>query len=478
MWLSAGRTRTVRRLRERLGVIVEVLHSNLSEGDRARAWLRARAGTARVILGTRSAMFTPMPEAGIIIVDEEHDSAYKQQEGFRYHARDLALVRARALGVPVVLGSGTPSLESLANAEAGRYLTLHLRARPGAVRPPQVQIIDMRAQRLEHGMSPALLTAVADTVARGEQALVFRNRRGYAPVLLCHSCGWHADCPRCDRPLTLHAGRRQLLCHHCDFRQRVPLACPVCAATDLKPQGQGTERLEEALVTLFPDIPVLRVDRETTRRRDAFEQLLGTLKNDKPAILVGTQMLAKGHDLPNLTLVAIVGVDEGLHSVDFRAGERLAQLVVQVAGRAGRAKKPGRVLLQTHQPEHPLLRGLLAHGYAVAARDLLAERREIQLPPYSHQVLLRADAPTREPVDIFLAAARAILPASTELQIAGPMPAPMPLRAGRHRGQLLLEAPTRSTLHGLLRPWRLALTRLPEARPVRWSLDVDPIDLY
>lgn len=469
---------TVRRLRERLGVIVEVLHSNLSEGDRARAWLRARAGTARVILGTRSAMFTPLPEAGIIIVDEEHDSAYKQQEGFRYHARDLAVVRARARGVPVVLGSGTPSLESLANAEAGRYQTLHLRARPGALRPPQVQIIDMRAQRLEHGMSPALLIAVAETVARGEQALVFRNRRGYAPVLLCHSCGWHADCPRCDRPLTLHAGRRQLLCHHCDFRQRLPLACPVCAATDLKPQGQGTERLEEALVALFPTVPVLRVDRETTRRRDAFEQLLGTLKNDQPAILVGTQMLAKGHDLPNLTLVAIVGVDEGLHSIDFRAGERLAQLVVQVAGRAGRANKPGRVLLQTHQPEHPLLRGLLAHGYAVAAHELLAERREIQLPPYSHQVLLRADAPTREPVDAFLAAAHAILPASTELQIAGPMPAPMPLRAGRHRGQLLLEAVSRSSLHALLRPWRLALTRLPQARPVRWSLDVDPIDLY
>ena len=469
---------TVRRLRERLGVIVEVLHSNLSEGDRARAWLRARSGSARVILGTRSAMFTPLPEAGIIIVDEEHDSAYKQQEGFRYHARDLAVVRGRALGVPVLLGSGTPSLESLANAEAGRYRTLHLRARPGAIRPPQVQIIDMRAQRLEHGMSPALLAAVADTVARGEQALVFRNRRGYAPVLLCHSCGWHADCPRCDRPLTLHAGRRQLLCHHCDFRQRVPVACPVCASTDLKPQGQGTERLEEALIAQFPQVPVLRVDRETTRRRDAFEQLLATLQNDQPAILVGTQMLAKGHDLPNLTLVAIVGVDEGLHSVDFRAGERMAQLVVQVAGRAGRARKPGRVLLQTHQPEHPLLRGLLAHGYAAAARELLAERRQIQLPPYSHQVLLRADAPTREPVDAFLAAARAAMPETAELQIAGPMPAPMPLRAGRHRGQLLLEAASRSALHSLLRPWRMELTATPQARHVRWSLDVDPIDLY
>ncbi|MEO8999704.1 MAG: primosomal protein N' [Rhodanobacter sp.] len=469
---------TVRRLRERLGVIVEVLHSNLSEGDRARAWLRARAGNARVILGTRSAVFTPLPQAGLIIVDEEHDSAYKQQEGFRYHARDLALVRARALGVPVLLGSGTPSLESLANAEAGRYRTLHLRARPGAIRPPQVQIIDMRAQRLEHGLSPALLAAVADTVARGEQALVFRNRRGYAPVLLCHSCGWHAECPRCDRPLTLHAGRRQLICHHCDYRQRMPATCPTCGAGELKPQGQGTERLEEALIAQFPQVPVLRVDRETTRRRDAFEQLLATLKDDQPAILVGTQMLAKGHDLPNLTLVAIVGVDEGLHSVDFRAGERLAQLVVQVAGRAGRARKPGRVLLQTHQPEHPLLRHLLSQGYAAAARELLAERRLIQLPPYSHQVLLRADAPLREHVDAFLADAHAALPLNPQLQIAGPMPAPMPLRADRHRGQLLLEATHRRTLHGMLRSWQLTLTALPSARRVRWSLDVDPIDLY
>jgi len=469
---------TVRRLRERLGVIVEVLHSNLSEGDRARAWLRARNGSARVILGTRSAVFTPLPQAGLIIVDEEHDSAYKQQEGFRYHARDLALVRARALGVPVLLGSGTPSLESLANAEAGRYRTLHLRARPGAIRPPQVQIIDMRAQRLEHGMSPALLTAVADTLARGEQALVFRNRRGYAPVLLCHSCGWHAQCPRCERPLTLHAGRRQLLCHHCDYQTRMPAACPTCGAGDLKPQGQGTERLEEALIAQFPQVPVLRVDRETTRRRDAFEQLLGTLKDDQPAILVGTQMLAKGHDLPNLTLVAIVGVDEGLHSVDFRAGERLAQLVVQVAGRAGRARKPGRVLLQTHQPQHPLLRSLLAQGYAAAARELLAERRQSQLPPYSHQVLLRAEAPIREHVDAFLVDANAALPTNDQLQIAGPMPAPMALRAGRHRGQLLLEASSRSTLHGMLRTWQLALTALPSARRVRWSLDVDPIDLY
>jgi primosomal protein N' (replication factor Y) (superfamily II helicase) len=469
---------TVRRLRERLGVAVEVLHSNLAEGDRARAWLRARSGEAKVILGTRSAVFTPLPRAGLIIVDEEHDGAYKQQEGFRYHARDLALLRGRALGVPVVLGSGTPSLESLANAASGRYRTLHLRARPGAIRPPQVEIVDMRAQRLAHGLSPALLAAVAATVARGEQVLVFRNRRGYAPVLLCHGCGWHAECPRCEHPMTLHSGWRQLVCHHCDYRTRVPAACPACATPDLKPQGQGTERLEEALTAQFPDVPVLRIDRETTRRRDAFEELLGRLRDDAPAILVGTQMLAKGHDLPNLTLVAIVGVDEGLHSVDFRAGERLAQLVVQVAGRAGRARKPGRVLLQTHHPQHPLLRSLLASGYAAAAQELLAERRETGLPPYGHQALLRAEAHARADVDAFLAEACHALPADHGLQIAGPMPAPMPLRAGRHRGQLLLETDQRSRLHGVLRPWQRTLATLPSARRVRWSVDVDPIDLY
>ena len=469
---------TVRRLRERLGVPVEVLHSNLAEGERARAWLRARNGEARVVLGTRSAVFTPLPQAGLLVVDEEHAGAYKQQEGFRYHARDQAQVRGRALGVTVLLGTATPSLETLANVEAGRYRALHLRARPGAAQPPQVRIVDMRAQRLDHGLSPALLAAVADTVGRGEQALVFRNRRGYAPVLLCHACGWHAECPRCERPMTLHAQRRTLACHHCDRHAAVPPACPACGGAELKAQGQGTERLEEALIARFPDVPVLRIDRETTRRRDAFEQLLQGLAEDAPAILVGTQMLAKGHDLPNLTLVAIVGVDEGLHSVDFRAGERLAQLVVQVAGRAGRARKPGRVLLQTHHPEHPLLRGLLAHGYAAAADALLAERREALLPPYSHQALLRVEAHQRTDVDAFLAEAHAALPDDRALRIAGPMPAPMPLRAGRHRGQLLVEADSRGPLHAALRPWQHVLADLPSARKVRWSVDVDPVDLY
>ncbi|HEY4293851.1 primosomal protein N' [Luteibacter sp.] len=469
---------TVRRLRERLGVAVEVLHSNLAEGERARAWLRARNGTARVVLGTRSAVFTPLPHAGLIVVDEEHDPSYKQQEGFRYHARDLVLVRARALGVPVVLGSATPSLETLGNVQAGRYKRLVLRARPGASQSTRVQIVDMRAQRLDHGLSPTLVHAVAACVGRGEQALVFRNRRGYAPVLLCHDCGWHADCPRCERPMTLHAGRRRLICHHCDNTAAVPPACPACGSANLSPQGQGTERLEEALAGRFPDVPVVRIDRETTRRRDAFGDILDGLREDKPAILVGTQMLAKGHDLPNLTLVAIVGVDEGLHSVDFRASERLAQLVVQVAGRAGRASKPGSVLLQTHHPDHAMLHSLLRGGYTAVAESLLEERRLLELPPYSHQVLLRVDALGRAEVDEFLHQAHVAIGDPGDLRVAGPMPAPMPLRAGRHRGQLLVEAGSRARLHAFLRPWRQALPRLPAARKVRWSLDVDPIDLY
>ncbi|KGI78902.1 primosomal protein N' [Oleiagrimonas soli] len=470
---------TVARLRARLGVPVDVLHSNLAEGARARAWLRARNGQARVILGTRSAVFAPLPDAGLIVVDEEHDTSYKQQEGFRYHARDLAVVRAQRLGVPIVLGSATPSLETLANVEAERYRRLDLRERTGAHRtPPRAELVDVRGQAMQHGLSNPLLAALDACVERGEQALIFRNRRGYAPLLMCHLCGWHAECPRCEKPLALHQGRQRLVCHHCELERPVPTVCPGCGGEGLHRQGHGTERLEEALQTRYVDTPVLRIDRETTRRRDAFEDLMGPLADGRPAILVGTQMLAKGHDLPNLTLVAITSLDEGLHSLDFRAHERLSQLIVQVAGRAGRAGKPGRVLLQTHQPEHPLLQTLLHRGYSATCAQMLDERRALRLPPFAYQALLRADATRREHVDAFLDAARDALPASETLRWSGPMPAPMPLRAGRHRGQLLLEADTRSALHAALKSWRDALGELEGARRVRWSIDVDPVDLY
>ncbi|MGH8155968.1 MAG: replication restart helicase PriA, partial [Rhodanobacteraceae bacterium] len=344
--------------------------------------------------------------------------------------------------------------------------------------------------KLAHGLSPTLLDALDACVARGEQALVFKNRRGYAPVLLCHACGWHAACERCEKPLTVHRGRRQLACHHCGHVERMPDACPACGTNALIAQGQGTERLEETLAARYADIPVLRVDRDSTRQRHAFDKLLDRLGDGKPAILVGTQMLAKGHDLPNLTTVAIVGVDEGLHSVDFHAGERLAQLVVQVAGRAGRADKPGQVWLQTHEPAHPLLATLLRGGYAAAAALQLGERRASGLPPYAYVALLRAESRQRDALDGFMTAARDSIAdplpgknidarrGGNGVRINGPVAAPMPLRAGRHRMQLLLESAGRPALRQTLAEWLPRLYALPRARGLRWSVDVDPVDVY
>lgn len=470
----------LRRLHARFDARIAVLHSNLAEGERARAWLDARSGRAAIVLGTRSAVFAPLPKAGLMIVDEEHDTSYKQQEGFRYHARDFALMRAQSLGIPIVLGSATPSLETLANVEAARYTRVRLRQRVHARPPSPVHVLDLRCLNLAHGLSPALLEALDACVARGEQALIFKNRRGYAPVLLCHACGWHAVCLDCEKSLTLYRGRRQLLCHHCGHTERAPDTCPRCRADALIPQGQGTERLEEALAARYPDIPVFRVDRESTRQRDAFTQLLERLSDDQPAILVGTQILAKGHDLPNLTLVAIVGVDEGLHSVDFHAGERLAQLIVQVAGRAGRAGKPGAVWLQTHEPEHPLLTTLLQGGYDAAAALQLGERLASGLPPFAHMALLRTECARRDALDDFMASARDALAQTTNdaVRINGPLAAPMPLRAGRHRAQLLLESRQRPALHHALAAWLPRLHAMSQLRGLRWSIDVDPVDLY
>ncbi|MBS0568459.1 MAG: primosomal protein N' [Proteobacteria bacterium] len=469
---------TLRRFRERLGARIEVIHSGLADGERTRAWLAAARGEADVVIGTRSAVFAPLPNAGLIIVDEEHDGSYKQQEGWRYSARDLALVRARALAVPVVLGTATPSLETLANVEAGRYAKRNLAARPGVARLPQFRLVDLRGKPLRHGLADETVAALRTCLARGEQALVFRNRRGYAPVLTCRQCGWHAACARCDKPLTWHRGAARLRCHHCDAEQRVPSICPQCNNVHLAPQGLGTERIEAALAEIFPQVPLVRIDRETTRRKNALDELLGALAPDRAALVVGTQMLAKGHDLPNLTLVVIVGVDEGLFSVDFRAEERLAQLVVQVAGRAGRALKPGQVWLQTHHPDHPLLRTLLSHGYAAAAQRLLRERREAHLPPYAHLALLRADAAQQGQVDEFLHAAAVLAARPDGVGLLGPMPAPMPRRAGLQRGQLLVSADERARLHAFLAGWIAGVRGLREARRVRWSLDVDPVDLY
>ena len=467
----------LQRFRSRLGVPVHALHSGLADGERARAWTAMARGEARVLVGTRSAIFCPLPEAGLIVVDEEHDGSYKQQDGIRYHARDLALVRASKLGIPVLLGSATPSLESLNNALQGRYQHLRLAQRAGGARPPTVRVVDVRKRTLRNGLSEDLLDAVGRCLARGEQALVFKNRRGYAPVLICHDCGWSAHCKRCDAAMTVHAGGRRLMCHHCGARATPPNACPDCASLALQPQGAGTERIEEALAERFPDALMIRVDRETTRRRDAIEKHLEAF-GDQSGILVGTQMLAKGHDLPRLTLVAVVGVDEGLFSADFRAGEKLAQLLIQVAGRAGRAQLPGEVLLQTHHPAHPLLTTLLAGGYPAVAALQLAEREVAQFPPYTHLAMLRAEAPTEADMQAFLRDARDQFASHEGVQLNGPMPAPMARRAGKARGQILLDAPQRAPLHAALHDWLPRLQALKSARKVRWSLDVDPTDLY
>ncbi|MBS0213906.1 MAG: primosomal protein N' [Proteobacteria bacterium] len=473
----------LRRFRARLGVPIHALHSGLSDGERARAWTSMWRGEGRVLVGTRSAIFTPLPEAGLIVVDEEHDASYKQHEGVRYHARDLALLRGKALGVPVLLGSATPSLESLQHALAGRYAHLRLRQRAGAAQPPGVRVHDVRGRALVGGLSPEAFDAIAATLARGEQALVFRNRRGYAPVLLCHDCGWSARCARCDAAtqgvaMTVHGGGRTLMCHHCGARRPAPRACPDCGGLALVPQGQGTERVEEALAERFPDALLLRVDRGTTRLRDGLERHLAEL-GERPGILVGTQMLAKGHDLPNLTLVCVVGIDEGLFSADFRAPEKLAQLLIQVAGRGGRAGKPGSVLLQTHHPDHPLLATLLAGGYPAFAALELAQREAAGLPPFGFLALLRAEAARAAAVDEFLARARdAFGSADPSVSIHGPLPAPMPRRAGRARAQLHVASRHRPALQAAMQAWIERLYSLPSARKVRWSLDVDPVDLY
>ena len=464
------------RFRARLGVPVHALHSGLNDNERAATWMAAARGQARVIVGTRSAVFVPLPEPGIVIVDEEHDGSYKQFDGIRYHARDFAIVRARALEVPIVLGSATPSLESLHNAQAGRHAQLRLRHRAGDAKPPAVRIVDVRKRPLQAGLSSEALDAIRVALDAGGQVLVFKNRRGYAPALLCHDCGWSAQCRRCDASMTVHAHGRRLQCHHCGARAAAPLACPDCASLALQPQGNGTERIEEDLAARFAEVPVLRIDRGSTHGRDALQKHFATL-GDEPGILIGTQMLAKGHDLGNLRLVVVVGIDEGLFSADFRSGEKLAQLLVQVAGRAGRADKPGSVLLQTHHPEHPLLNTLVAGGYHAFAEIELAQREAAGFPPFAHLALLRAEAKHADPPMQFLQRAKTSLHAAA-VEAHGPLPAPMPRRAGYQRAQLLLSATQRRDLHAALDALLPALHADPEARKLRWSLDVDPAELY
>jgi len=463
------------RFEKRLGFEPVVTHSGLSEGQRLQAWAMARRGLARLVIGTRSALFLPMPELQVIILDEEHDASFKQQDGFRYSSRDVAVKRAASLKVPVVLGTATPSLETFSNARSNRYSWHRLRQRATGAAQPRWRVLDLIQQTMTGGISSVAMKAIAETLEKGEQALVFLNRRGYAPVILCHDCGWHGACQHCDANLTWHKAGRRLLCHHCDSVARVPALCPECGADALQGAGEGTEQLEQVLGKAFPETPLLRFDRDSVRKKGEFERLARQVKTGESCLLVGTQMLAKGHHFPKVTLVVIVNLDQALYSADFRALERMGQLMVQVAGRAGRDRLPGEVILQTHYPQHESLLTLLSSGYEAFASDIRADRETACLPPFSHQALLRSDARQKDDVKFFLDQAKQCFPAG-EAAIYGPFPAMMERRSGRTRWYLLVQANKRSDLHWQLDEWVPGLQKLPAARKVRWSVDVDPQD--
>ena len=466
----------LRRFRKRLGMDPEVIHSGLSAGERLAAWEAARSGRAALLVGTRSALFTPMPGLKMIILDEEHDASFKQQEGFRYSARDVAVKRASDLGIPVVLGSATPSLESLKNAMDGRYAWHRLRERATRASLPSWRVLDLRQQSTFYGLTPSALQAAEETLGRGEQVMVFLNRRGYAPVLMCQSCGWFGSCERCDAHLTWHRRAGTLCCHHCGSQRRAPALCPDCRAAALMGAGEGTQQLEESLQHRFPEIPVLRFDRDRISRKGAMARQLDEVRKGGPCLLVGTQMLAKGHHFPGVTLVVIVNIDQAMYSADFRALERMGQMIQQVAGRAGRMEKSGTVILQTLHPEHPALELLLGSGYEAYARWLLQERCVAGLPPSGFQALLRADAHDRDAVSGFLDDAKALFPGG-DTRIFGPMPAIMERMGGRSRMYLVLLADSRAALHRQIDPWLPRMQELRSSRRVRWSVDIDPQEL-
>ena len=459
------------------------LHSELTEAARTRNWKAAFDGTARIVLGTRLAVFTPMPDLGLIVVDEEHDASFKQQDGMRYSARDVAVFRAHARGIPIVLGSATPSLESWANSTdprtPARYGLLTLKERAvAAARLPAVRRIDTRLEKLQDGCCDALLKAINERLVRGEQSLVFLNRRGYAPVLTCTSCGWISHCKRCAANLVLHLADGRLRCHHCGFEIRIPKACPTCGNQDILPFGRGTQRLEEALAARFPYARILRVDRDSAKSRKQWEVLVEKIHDGEADILVGTQMLAKGHDFPKLTLVGVLGADSALFAADWRAPERLFAQLMQVAGRAGRADLPGEVLIQTQYPDHPLYAALVKHDYPAFADSQLKEREQAGFPPYTYQAMLRAEAPQMAAAIAYLATARAWPQAAEHPEVMRYDPVPMRLarRASLERAQLLVESPSRRALQSFLSQWREWLDAIKAPSRLRWHLEVDPLE--
>jgi primosomal protein N' (replication factor Y) (superfamily II helicase) len=452
------------------------LHSGLNESERLQGWLAAQSGDAGIVIGTRLAIFTPLPDLGLIIVDEEHDASFKQMDGLRYSARDLAVVRAKERAVPIVLGSATPALETFQKAITGGYHQSTL-TQPVNAMPAEIECVDTRHTPLIDGISQELFKAIDGTMKRGEQSLVFINRRGYAPVLICRSCNWTADCKRCTAKLVMHSAERRLQCHHCGHQEPVSKACPNCGNHDLLPLGQGTQRIESALLRTFPAARILRVDRDSTRGKHAWREMRRQIHAQEIDILVGTQILAKGHDFPQLNLVGVINADSSLYSTDFRAGERLFARLTQVAGRAGRGTTRGRVLIQTEFPQHPLYQALRRHDYPAYARELLAERKQAGFPPFVHQAVLRAEASRVANALDFLARAAGIAAGfDGSVTIYDPVPASLVRLAGLERAQLTVQARSRTALQRFLHAWHERLKTLGE-RKVRWSLDVDPLEV-
>jgi primosomal protein N' (replication factor Y) len=467
----------VRRLRERFGTELAVLHSGVTERERFEAWRRAYRGEARLVVGTRSAVFAPLPSAGLVIVDEEHDTSYKQQRGFHYSARDLAVVRAQRLGVPVVLGSATPSLETFNNALQGRYDKLDLPRRIGSAGIPHVRVVDLNRHASRQALSTPLLAAIDQHLKAGNQVLLFLNRRGFAPVLFCPTCKGAEHCARCDARMTVHAKANAIRCHHCGAQRVLDWRCGTCGSERIA-VGAGTQRVDEELAALFPAARIARLDRDSTSRKGSLDALLRDVEAGHVQILVGTQMLTKGHDFPRVTLVGVLNADQGLFGTDPRSHERLAQTILQVAGRAGRAERPGEVVVQTHHPDHPLLERVLAGDYAAFAKLALAERRDAHWPPFTHVAAWRAEATRREAAFALLEDVRRAV-AATAGPVAGLGPAPLPMerKDGRYRAQLLFRSEQRGALHELVNRALLVVRGTPAARRARWSVDVDPLEI-
>lgn len=467
------------RFRNRFSVPLVLFHSKLTNKQRLENWFLSKSGKAAIIIGTRSALFTPLLRPGVIIIDEEHDSSFKQQTGLRYHARDLALVRGRLENVPVVLGSATASLESIFNANQHRYQVVHLPDRAGEATQPTFRLIDLRHQKLDQGFSPELIQTMERHLQNQGQVLLFLNRRGFSPVTICHDCGWTADCQRCEQKMIFHKKPAHLQCHYCGYRRPLDSYCPACQGRQLLALGQGTQRLELILEKHFPGIGIVRVDRDNTQRKGSLDKLLKTIHQGGSQILIGTQMLAKGHHFPNVTLVGILEADRGLFSADFRALERTGQLLTQVAGRSGRANKLGEVLIQTYHPEHPLLKHLLTQGYLSFSEILLQERRASLLPPYSYLALIHAEAlSSAYPIEFLNEVKKQAELMRKEISLFGPVRSLLPRRAGYYRCQLLLQAKKRGVLQSLLEQIIKPISLLASSRRVRWSVDVDPIELF